>query len=209
MDMALNYDFLIRVIINTVAIITLIKFCYYKFSQHRTNASSFMLFGMGVFLVTSLLHAADISMGFAFGLFAVFSMLRYRTESISIKDMTYLFLVIAIALLSAVSQIPHHELFIINMVICLLAFLLETSLVLPLYEEMNINYEKIENITPDKREQLLEDLEQRTGLTIKSIEVISTDFLKDTAKLKLLYAPYKKMPQQHAFENIEPQDNKS
>jgi len=101
MIFSLGSDFIIRLLINVVSIVLLVR-CYYAFSRNRANASSFMLFGIGVFLVTSLLHTADVSMGFAFGLFAVFSMLRYRTESISIKEMTYLFLVIAIALLSSV-----------------------------------------------------------------------------------------------------------
>lgn len=91
MELTLGTDFILRLLINTLASVLLIRFCYYKFSQHRANASSFILFGMGVFLVTFLLHTADVSMGFAFGLFAVFSMLRYRTESISIKEMTYYF----------------------------------------------------------------------------------------------------------------------
>ena len=102
--------FFIRFAVNMVAIFVLVRFCYFKFSQHRSYASSFILFGMGVFLVTGQLSSVDISMGFAFGLFAIFSMLRYRTESIDIKEMTYLFLVISIALLSGVGAMTHIEL---------------------------------------------------------------------------------------------------
>ena len=98
---SMGLDFIIRLVINTTAILYLVRVCYFSYSQHRAYASSFILFGLGVFLVTSQLHTVDISMGFAFGLFAIFSMLRYRTESITIKEMTYLFLVIAMSLLSA------------------------------------------------------------------------------------------------------------
>ena len=189
MELTLGSDFIYRLLINTLAVVILVRFCYYRFSQHRNNASSFMLFGMGVFLVTSLLHSADVSMGFAFGLFAVFSMLRYRTESISIKEMTYLFLVIAIALMSSVGTMHHVELLAITLFICLLTFLLETSFVLPLLDELEISYEKIDNIKLEQRGLLIQDLKQRTGLDIKQVEVLSIDFLRDCARLKVHFYP--------------------
>jgi len=189
MELTLGSDFIYRLLINTLAVVILVRLCYYRFSQHRANASSFMLFGMGVFLVTSLLHSAEVSMGFAFGLFAVFSMLRYRTESISIKEMTYLFLVIAIALLSSVGTMLHVELLGLTLFICLLTFLLETSFVLPLLDELEIDYEKIDNIKLDQRGLLIQDLKQRTGLDIKQVEVLSIDFLRDCARLKVHFYP--------------------
>ncbi len=189
MELTLGTDFILRLFINTFAVVLLIRFCYYKFSQHRANASSFILFGMGVFLVTSLLHSADVSMGFAFGLFAVFSMLRYRTESISIKEMTYLFLVIAIALLSAVSTLNPYELLIITLSICLMTYLLETNLVLPSLDELEIDYEKIENINTNRREELIADLKMRTGLEVQQVEILSIDFLRDSSRLKVHFKP--------------------
>ena len=189
MELTLGADFILRLFINTFAVVLLIRFCYYKFSQHRANASSFILFGMGVFLVTSLLHSADVSMGFAFGLFAVFSMLRYRTESISIKEMTYLFLVIAIALLSAVSTLNPYELLIITLSICLMTYLLETNIVLPSLDELEIDYEKIENINTNRREELIADLKMRTGLEVQQVEILSIDFLRDSSRLKVQFKP--------------------
>jgi hypothetical protein len=138
-------------------------------------------------MVTGLLHSADISMGFAFGLFAVFSMLRYRTESITIKEMTYLFLVIAIALLTAVGPIGLLGISIINVIICIFAYILETGFLLPLTEEQIIRYEKIENIKPDSRTALINDLKQRTGLEIKHLNIESVDFLNDTAQIRIFY----------------------
>ncbi len=189
MELTLGSDFIYRLLINTLAVVILVRFCYYRFSQHRANASSFMLFGMGVFLVTSLLHSAEVSMGFAFGLFAVFSMLRYRTESISIKEMTYLFLVIAIALLSSVGTMQHIELLALTLFICLLTYVMETRLVLPLLDELEVDYEKIENIPVQCRVALIKDLKLRTGLDIKQVEVLSIDFLRDSARLKLHFYP--------------------
>lgn len=187
MEFTLGNDFLSRLLINSLSLIVLIRFCYYRFSQHRTNASSFILFGMGVFLVTSLLHSAEVSMGFAFGLFAVFSMLRYRTESISIKEMTYLFLVIAIALLAAVSKLSAIELSCITLTVCLITYLLETSVLFPALDELEIDYEKIENINSQKEDLLIADLNARTGLNIQQVELLSIDFLRDCARLKIRF----------------------
>src|SRR5690554_5547519 len=108
MESAIDVHFATRLVINTVSVFVLIR-CYYAFSRHRENAASFILFGVGVFLVTALLHSVTVTMGFAFGLFAVFSMLRYRTEALGIKEMTYLFLVIAMALLAAVGTMHHLD----------------------------------------------------------------------------------------------------
>ncbi|OZG71732.1 DUF4956 domain-containing protein [Hahella sp. CCB-MM4] len=186
MESTINLDFFIRLIINTVSVLVLIRL-YYSFSRHRENAASFILFGTGVFLVTALLHSAEVTMGFAFGLFAVFSMLRYRTEALGIKEMTYLFLVIAMALLGAVGAMQHHELIALNTLIIALALVLETRVLLPLIEERDVEYEKIENIHPDRRQALLEDLSLRTGLDVLQVEVISISFLRDTAQLRLHY----------------------
>ena len=183
--------FLIRLLINSISLLLLIRVCYYKFSRHRGHAASFMLFGTGVFLVTRLLHATDISMGFAFGLFAVFSMLRYRTESMSTKDMTYLFLTITIALLAAVSSLTHLEMVMMNAFIFILTYITETNLLLPIMNECEVRYEKIENITPSKKDILLADLRDRTGLNIKHVEVVLVDFLRDTSTLKIHYTPNK------------------
>jgi hypothetical protein len=144
---------------------------------------------MGVFLVTSQLSKVDISLGFAFGLFAIFSMLRYRTESITIKEMTYLFLVIAMSLLSAVGGMTHSEVALLLALVWVMAYITETSLVLPILEEQTVQYEKIENIRPERRAELLEDLRNRMGLDIRSVEINGINFLKDTAQLKVQYVP--------------------
>ncbi|MFK8020928.1 MAG: DUF4956 domain-containing protein, partial [Pseudomonadales bacterium] len=138
---------------------------------------------------TALLHSADISMGFAFGLFAVFSMLRYRTESITIKEMTYLFLVIAIALLSAVGQMVWWELIMLNGFVCLMAWWSERSSLIPLLHDREILHEDLANITPDKSAELMAELKQKTGLDIQIIETLSIDYLRDTARLKIHFSP--------------------
>ncbi|MFP3977221.1 DUF4956 domain-containing protein [Marinobacter sp. KMM 10035] len=184
MESAVDLHFVIRLIINTVSVFVLIR-CYYAFSRHRENAASFILFGVGVFLVTSLLHSVTVTMGFAFGLFAVFSMLRYRTEALGIKEMTYLFLVIAMALLAAVGSMQHYELAGLNLLIILLARLLETRVLLPRHGEKEVEYEKIENVHARQQAVLIADLRERTGLDVFRVDVVSISYLRDTAMLRM------------------------
>ncbi|NVK36811.1 MAG: DUF4956 domain-containing protein [Gammaproteobacteria bacterium] len=184
-----HVDFIYGLAINFGAIFILAILCYYQFSENRAHTSAFILFGMGVFIITALLHKTDISMGFAFGLFAVFSMLRYRTESISVKEMTYLFLVIAISLLNAVSGLSPLELIIIDSIIIALAYLLETNTLMEKLSERIIEYEKIENIRPENLQRLKNDIQDRTGWQVKRIDILYVDFLKDTAKIKVRFKP--------------------
>ena len=133
-------------------------------------------------------------MGAAFGLFAVFSMLRYRTEDISIKDMTYLFLVIAIGLISAVTKVKDASetyeclfLSMINAVIILLALLLESKLLMKKEEVKLINYENIELVKEERKAELIEDIKKRTGINVHRISIQKIDFLRDSAQIKIYY----------------------
>ena len=184
MESAVDVHFAIRLLINTASVFVLIR-CYYAFSRHRENAASFILFGVGVFLVTALLHSVTVTMGFAFGLFAVFSMLRYRTEALGIKEMTYLFLVIAMALLAAVGNMHHLELVFLNLLVIVLALVLETRVLLPRHSEREVEYDKIENVHRDRRELLIADLRERTGLDVFRVDVVSVSYLRDTAMLRM------------------------
>jgi len=184
---ALDLPFFIRLAINLISLFVLVRLCYYRKSPNGEFLFSFYLFGIGVFIIVHLLHNVKMSMGFAFGLFAVFSMLRYRTESISIREMTYLFLVISIALLSAIGPIKYWELLLINLSIGGFAAFAESALLISQLTEKMVQYEKIDNIKPENREILLEDLRQRTGLNIQTVQIENIDFLKDSALLKIYY----------------------
>ncbi len=116
-------------------------------------------------------------------------MLRYRTESITIKEMTYLFLVISIALLSGVGQMAWWELCLLNGLICLMAYFSETSAILPILHDREILYENVANIAPDNKQALIADLREKTGLDIQFVETLSVDYLRDTARLKIHFAP--------------------
>ncbi len=133
-------------------------------------------------------------MGAAFGLFAVFSMLRYRTEDIIIKDMSYLFLVIAMGLINAVTKIKgasdfYEYLFLglINSIIILLAYLLESKILFKKEAVKVILYDNIELIHSNNTQLLIEDLKKRTGINITRISISKIDFLKDSAQIKVYY----------------------
>lgn len=185
----LTIEPIIRFAVNFVSICMLCYGCYYRINKNATVAGSFVLFGVGIFVITRVLHRVDMSMEFAFGLFAVFTMLRYRTETISIKGMTYLFLVTAIALLTAVSQLSSAHVLVINITLCFIAFMVDTRFFQGRYQTQHISYERIENIKPQNRDILLADLRHRTGLDISSVTVNRIDFLKDTAELTVQYIP--------------------
>ena len=182
-----NLHFFSLLLINLVSVLVLMRGIYYRYSTNRDALLGLTMFGIGVFLVAHLLHDIEMSMGFAFGLFAVFSMLRYRTESIPIRDMTYLFLVIVIALITAVVPVSALEILLINMLVCLLARLAETQLLAPRTHDKLVIYENIHNIKPENHQRLLADLVERTGLDVYRFEIEHIDFLKDTAHLRVFY----------------------
>ena len=184
----LTLDLAVDSLILMVSLFFLLRFCFLKKHTQSEHFISLFLFGVSVFLVTRLLHSIEISMGFAFGLFAIFSVLRYRTESLSTRDMTYLFTTITIALISSVSSLTSVELLIVNGGICVFAKLIEAQWFSKKYSEKLITYEVIENIKPHRRAHLFADLEQRTGLDVHDVIVEDINFMNDSAKLKVLYS---------------------
>lgn len=183
----LNTDLFVRFAINFITLMILLRGIYYRNDAQSESSSGFLVFGNGVFFVTALLHNVEMSMGFAFGLFAVFSMLRYRTETLTVRDMTYLFVLIAISLLSSVSTLNMVELAGINTVLCLITWFSETSLFAKTIEHQMVRYENIELIKPAEQDRLYQDLSQRLGVTVTNVEIGDIDFLRDSALLKVFY----------------------
>lgn len=191
-------DFIIkfsaRFIIDLISVFMLIRFIYFKVNKHRELFFTYFVFNVIIFLMCFFLNKVKLSMGAAFGLFAVFSMIRYKTEDLSIKDMSYLFLVIAIGLMTAVIKLEdiayYYEFIIIisiNGFILLLTYLLESNVLMRSEYTQNITYENLELIKLEKRAELLIDLELKTGLKINRISIGKIDFSKQTATLKIYY----------------------
>ncbi len=183
----LSSKFFIRLFIDLASVFILIRLIFYKIYKKSDQYLTFFAFNLVIFLITYLLNKVEMSMGAAFGLFAVFSMLRYRTESISTKDMTYLFLVIAIGLLSAISKGGWDELALLNGIILIATFLLESNWLIKKEFTKNIIYDNINLISPEKRPELLADLKKRTGLDIHRIEIQEIDFLKDATRMTIYF----------------------
>jgi len=183
----ISSDFLPLLVVNTLFLTVLLRVVFYRHSPNRNSLFGFFMFGTGVFSVTHLLQGAEISMGFAFGLFAIFAMLRYRTESISIRDMTYLFLVIVISLLNGVGPLSVVNLAFVNALLCAIVAFGETSLFAPRVFEKTIRYENIQNIRPENYAILISDIQERTGFNIQRVEISSIDFLSDVANLKVFH----------------------
>jgi hypothetical protein len=132
-------------------------------------------------------------MGAAFGLFAVFSLLRYRTENISAKDMTYLFIVIALGMISAVNKGTFIETGVINLIILVVAYAMDANLFIKNENTKRIQYENIELVKPENSALLLEDLRKRTGLNIHKISIDDINFLRDTAMVTVYYFEHDKI----------------
>ena len=184
----------IRLLIDLVSTYILMQFIYFRFYKNKDLLFTYFVFNIVIFTISFLLNRVEISMGAAFGLFAVFSMLRYKTEEISIKDMTYLFLTIAIGIVSAVTRLKGVEdvyeyLFLIAIIaaMILVALTLESNWFMKQELFKTIYYEKIELIHPDKYKEFLEDLRSRTGIDIHRAEVQKIDFLRDTAQVKIYF----------------------
>lgn len=183
-----------RLIIDLFSVFVLVRFVYFPIYKHRELFFTFFIFNLIIFLICFLLNKVELSMGAAFGLFAVFSMLRYRTEDISIKDMTYLFLVIAMGLIAAVTKIKDTNdlyeyifLAIVNAIIILITYLLESNVLMKKEFVKIINYENINLVQSNREAELIADISARTGIHVHRISIQKIDFLRDAAQIKIYY----------------------
>jgi hypothetical protein len=184
------WTFLIRFGFNLLICWIITHFLYYKKSHRRDYYFTYMLFSATIFLILYHLQNLQMEMTLALGLFAIFSMIRYRTEQLPIREMTYLFVLIGISIINGSGLTSSYAAFVAtNLLVILLIWLLETLGFSKRHGHKIITYEKIELIRPDRREELLADLRERTGLDIIKVQVGSINFLKDTAFLKVTYIP--------------------
>ncbi len=183
------FELTVRLLFNFAVIFFVVHFIYAKRSRRKDFYFSFLSVGMVVFLLSFLLNSVKLELGFALGLFAIFGIIRYRTDAIPIKEMTYLFVIIGISVINALAnkKVSYAELLFTNMVIAGGLWLLEKRLMLRQERAMTLIYEKIENIHSMKKQELMSDLKERTGLEIKRYEINTIDFLKDTAEITLYF----------------------
>ncbi len=182
-------ELLLRFVLHIAIVLFIVRVLYYPITRRKDYMFSFMLISVLIFLLCFLLENVKLQIGFAFGLFAIFGILRYRTLAIPIKEMTYLFLLIGISVINALAnkKISWAELIFTNFILAFLVYGLEKLWLLKHESSKQVIYERIDLIQPQKREELIKDLESRTGLKINRVEIGRIDYLRDTAKLIIYY----------------------
>ena len=185
-------DFLelfIRFIFTLLILVLIIRCIYYPIAKQKDYLFTYYMFGIVVFFVCILLANVKLRLGFALGLFAIFSLLRYRTDPIPIKEMTYLFIIIGVAVINslATKKVSYVELLFTNFAIVAVTYGLEKIWLLKRESRKTIIYENIELIKPENHHLLIEDLKKRTGLNIHRIEIGRINYLRDVARVRAFY----------------------
>ena len=183
------WDLVTRAAFNMLMILILVRVLYYRITPRKEYLFTYILISVVVFFMIMLLENVGVEIGFALGLFAIFGMLRYRTQQIPIREMTYLFLVIGVSVINSLAnrRVSYSELLLTNAVIILSTYLLEKVFLMKTETKKLIFYEKIDLIKPEKREEMIADLIERTGLPIHRVEIERIDYLRDTARINIFY----------------------
>jgi hypothetical protein len=183
------YVLLLRLAVNMIVLTILIRYFYYEKTRRKDYLFTYYLIGTITFFLCFGLKKLDIDTGMGLGLFAIFGIIRYRTDAIEIKEMTYLFLIIGISVVNSLAskQISIAEMAIINVSVMLLTYILENLWLVKHETRKTINYERIDLIRPERYDEMKKDLEDRTGIAINRFEIGKIDFLTDTAQVRIFY----------------------
>ena len=183
------YKMVIKLLINVIFLTGIIRFIYYKYSKKKEYLFTFYLIGIVVFFLCFTLKKYELDLGMALGLFAIFGILRYRTSPIDVKEMTYLFVVIGISVMNALSnkKMSYVEILSANSIILLVVYYFERFYNQNIVLKKEIIYETIQNIHPDNHNKLKEDIQQRLGIQIVKLEIGDINFLRDTAEITVYY----------------------
>lgn len=182
-----------RFVLNLLFVFVLIQFFYYRKSRRLDYYFTFILISISIFFLIYLLGSVKIKVGMALGLFAIFGIIRYRTETIPVREMTYIFVIISLSVINAIAtNLSYAEIFATNIIYVASVWVVESFSSRRLHINSKlILYDRVDNIHPHRREELIEDLQQRTGLNIVRVEVGAINYLQDTVMLKVFYeAPF-------------------
>ncbi|WP_090118926.1 DUF4956 domain-containing protein [Lutibacter oricola] len=183
------FKMMFRFVLNFIFLTVIIRFIYYPDSKRKDYVFTYYLISLIVFFLCFTLKKYEMDIGMALGLFAIFGIIRYRTNPVDIKEMTYLFVVIGVSIINALAnkKMSYAEIISANAIIIFVLVLIEKYWALKQLVTKSVIYENIENIKPENYEALKSDLENRTGLTINKVRIGDVDFLKDTAKVTIFY----------------------
>jgi hypothetical protein len=187
-------DFLrlaLRFGLNLAVTVGIVRGLYYRAARRPDYVFTYILISTTVFLLCFLLESVKLELGFALGLFAIFGIIRYRTDAVPIKEMTYLFVIIGVAVMNALSnkKVSYSELAFANAAIVVTLAVLESSWLTRGESKLPVVYEKVELLAPARREELMTDLRLRTGLDVTRVEVHRVSFLRDTADITVIHRP--------------------
>jgi len=176
--------------LNLVSSLVVVRFIYHMAAKRRDFVFTFMLVSTAVFLLCRLLAGVEIDLAFALGLFAIFGIIRYRTNAIPIREMTYLFIVITLAVINALAPLAATwtEIILANVLIWALSLVLERLWFVEHLATKMVVYDRIDLLHEGRRAELIADLERRTGVTIVQLEIGKVDLLRDTANLKIHFS---------------------
>lgn len=184
------WEMLIRLFINIITVAVIVHAFYYPKAKRRDYYFTFTLIGISIFLLIYLMGGVKLKIGFALGLFAIFGIIKYRTEQVPIREMTYLFVIIAVSAINGLAtSVSFFELLLTNSIFLIALGVCENTTWMKHVPSKLITYDNIKLVAPDKEDELKADLEKRLGLKIIRIEVGNVDFLKDSAILKIYYEP--------------------
>lgn len=183
------YKLLFRFGINIFFLTIIIRFLYYKKNQNKEYFFTYYMISVIVFFICFTLKKLELDLGMALGLFAIFGIIRYRTNTVSIKEMTYLFVVIGVSVINALAnkKLSYAELLLTNAIIVLTLYFTESFSNYGILLSKKITYSNIENLKPENREQLIAELEQINGIKISDVKIGSVDLNLNTATIKILY----------------------
>ena len=189
----------LRAAINLAVVSVIARFFYYPRSHRRDYMFIFILMAMSIFMLVTLMEGDGMNIGAAMGLFAIFGIMRFRTEAVPIREMTYLFMLIALSVVNALARAEYHPkadywdgvglvtIAFVNLVFIGMAWVFESSRLVSSNCSKYILYDNISLIAPDKREEMKADIEKRTGLKILRMDVGTVDFLKDSCLVRIYY----------------------
>jgi hypothetical protein len=182
-------ELLLRFSFNLLIVFIIVRLLYYPLTRRKDYLFTYILIAVMTFLICFMLGNVKLQLGFALGLFAVFGIIRYRTNPMPIKEMTYLFVIIGVSVINALAnkKTSYAELFFTNFIVVAIIYGLEKIWLLRHESCKIITYEKIDLIKPEKREELIADLEKRTGLKINRVEIGKINFMRDTVQISIYY----------------------
>jgi len=183
------WGILIRFALNLISLLILIRILYFSYSKKEKFMFTFFLIGIIVFFICALLKDIGMGLGLGFGLFAIFSILRFRTRNFSVKDMAYIFTTIGISVINSMNmqEVPIFGYFIINTIIIVSVFILEEHLRKNSFSKYSVSYDNLDLLKPGSKSKLIKDLSARTGHTILSVRVRNLDLKKDVAQLDVYF----------------------